>query len=147
MPLSVDKPNKSAAKPPKSAGGTPKSELYKRVHQDGDVIEVPVEDIDANPFNDREMIGLEELAESIRQDGLLSPVTLLRRTAFAEAHPDATEGLTKEWVLGPGEHRWRASMLAEERTIRGIVRDDLAPKIRGILLLENTYRTDPTPLE
>lgn len=147
MALQVTKPTKGAAKPPKTGGDKPKSELYKRVHQNGDVIEVPVEDIDANPFNDREMVDLDQLAESIREDGLLSPVTLIRRATFAEAHPDAAEGLTKEWVLGPGEHRWRASMLAEQRTIRGILRDDLAPKIRGILLLENVYRTDPSPME
>ncbi|MER6232580.1 ParB/RepB/Spo0J family partition protein [[Kitasatospora] papulosa] len=111
------------------------------------MITVAVEDIDANPFNDREMVDLEQLADSIRETGLLSPVTLIRRSTFAEAHPEAAEGLTKDYVLGPGEHRWRASMLAEQKTIRGILRDDLAPKIRGVLLLENVYRTDPSAME
>ncbi|MFF0754412.1 ParB/RepB/Spo0J family partition protein [Streptomyces sp. NPDC004267] len=149
MAISMPKPARGAGKAPQKADDTPKSELYKRVQQDGDVIEVPVDDIDANPFNDREMVGIDELAESIKVDGLLSPVTLLRRTTFAKAYPNDPEvqSLTKEWVLGPGEHRWRASIKAGERKIRGILRDDLADRIRGILLLENVYRTDPSPME
>jgi ParB family transcriptional regulator, chromosome partitioning protein len=147
VPLKVEKPKRTAAKPPPKESSQPKSELYKRVHQDGDIIEVSVEDIDPNPFNDREMVDLEDLAASIQKDGLLSPVTLIRRTAFVEAHPDAADGLTKEWVLGPGEHRWRATILAGKPTIRGVVRDDLAPQIRGVLLLENVYRVDPSPIE
>ncbi|MEU0857417.1 ParB/RepB/Spo0J family partition protein [Streptomyces griseofuscus] len=111
------------------------------------MIEVSVDDIDPNPYNDREMVGLEELAESIAEDGLLSPITVIRREAFTTAHPEDAEGLTKTWVLGPGEHRWRATKMAGQATIRGIVRDDLAKKIRGILLLENVYRTDPSPME
>ncbi|MFD9248378.1 ParB/RepB/Spo0J family partition protein [Streptomyces bottropensis] len=147
MPLKVDKPKKTAAKPPQPPAVTPKSELYKRVAENGEVLKVSVDDIDPNPFNDREMVGLEELAEQIREVGLLNPVTLLRRTTFAEHHPKAAQELTKEWVLGPGEHRWRATKLAGEREIRGILRDDLAPKIRGVLVLENVHRNDPTPME
>jgi ParB/RepB/Spo0J family partition protein len=148
MALQVKKPSRKPS--PRPAGDEeqkPKSELYKRVHQNGDILDIPVGDIDPNPFNEREMVGLDEMAESIAEVGLINPITILRRETFAQAHPGAAEGLTKKWILGPGEHRWRATMLAGKPTIRAILRNDLARQVRSILLLENAHRADPTPIE
>lgn len=152
MPIEVQRPKRSTGKSTKrneeaSATTTPKSELYKRVPQNGDLLDVPIEDISPNPFNDREMRGLEEMAASISEVGLLSPVLLLHTDTFAASYPEAAKTISTKYVLGPGEHRWRASQMAGLTKIRGFLRDDLAPRIRATLLLENLQRTDPSPME
>jgi ParB family chromosome partitioning protein len=78
--------------------------------------------------------SLRELADSIREHGLLQPI-LVRRL------PDGFE-------LIAGERRWRAARLAGVERIPAIVRHDLDPQDSLLLgLIENLQREDLDPIE
>lgn len=71
---------------------------------------------------------LEQLAESIRQNGLLQPI-IVRRDRDV-------------YVLVAGERRWRASKMAGLRTIPAIVQDYSAKEGAVLALIENMQRSD-----
>ncbi len=101
------------------------------------LMDLPVVDIQANPFQPRTAFDEEALASltsSIRAVGVLQPV-LVRPT------PDGG------YQLIAGERRWRAAKRAGLPTIPAIVRDvaDL-PSIEQALI-ENLHRQDLNPLE
>jgi ParB family transcriptional regulator, chromosome partitioning protein len=87
--------------------------------------------------------GLRELAESIRQHGVLEPV-IVRAIALTEY-----EGAGRRYELVAGERRWRASALAEQLTIPAIVvsnaTDDQA--MIELAITENLQREDLHPLD
>jgi ParB family chromosome partitioning protein len=81
---------------------------------------------------DAEPLG--ELAESIRQHGVLQPL-LVRRT------PDGYE-------LIAGERRWRAARLAGVTAVPAVVRNDAGNDAQLVLgLIENLQRADLDPIE
>lgn len=73
---------------------------------------------------------LEELAASIRAEGVLQPIVV----RYDQPHDI--------YVIVHGERRWRASKLAEQKTIPALVRD--VPAERRLLqqLMENVVRDD-----
>jgi len=77
---------------------------------------------------------LEELASSIRSQGVVQPV-LVRQTG-----PD-------EYELIAGERRWRAAQLAAVETIPAVVRDVADEATVAMALIENIQREDLNPLE
>jgi ParB family chromosome partitioning protein len=78
--------------------------------------------------------ALRELADSIRQNGLLQPV-LVRRLADG-------------YQLLAGERRWRAARLAGVERVPALVRDEPDEAGRLILgLIENLQREDLNPIE
>jgi ParB family chromosome partitioning protein len=78
--------------------------------------------------------ALRELADSIRQNGLLQPV-LVRR-------------LVDGYQLLAGERRWRAARLAGVDRVPALVRDEPEEAGRLILgLIENLQREDLNPIE
>lgn len=99
---------------------------------------IPIEQIRANPNNPRKRFHeteLEELAESIRQKGVLQPL-LVRR---------APSGLDYELVAG--ERRWRAAQRAGIHTVPVLVRDLTDGEALEIAIIENVQRTDLNALE
>jgi len=72
---------------------------------------------------------LEELAQSIREHGVLEPL-LVRRTG-----DDAYE-------ITAGERRWRAAQRAGLREVPCLLRNDAPPVERAIALIENLQRED-----
>ena len=78
---------------------------------------------------------LEELAESIRVQGLVQPVIV---------RPLAKPGT---YELIAGERRWRASRLAGKDTIPAIVREVPDEATLALALIENIQREDLNPLE
>ncbi|MEW5772774.1 MAG: ParB/RepB/Spo0J family partition protein [Thermodesulfobacteriota bacterium] len=104
-----------------------------------DVLYVPVEDIRPNPNQPRrdfDQAALEELAESIRESGVLQPI-LLRSMTGGEAR----------YELVAGERRWRASQLAGKSDIPAIVREMTDDQSLAIALVENLQREDLNPIE
>ena len=92
--------------------------------------------IDPNPFQPRRAFpeaGLQELAESIRANGLVQPV-LLRRAG-------------QRFQLVVGERRWRAARLAGLETIPAVVRDLSDREALELALTENLLREDLNPME
>jgi len=77
---------------------------------------------------------LEELASSIRAQGVVQPV-LVRETGPGE------------YELIAGERRWRAAQLAAIETIPAVVRDVADEVTVAMALIENIQREDPSPLE
>lgn len=103
------------------------------------VQELEVNRIAPNPQQPRLQVdegALAELAESIRQHGVLQPIVVTR-----------LEGETDGYILIAGERRWRAAQLAGLSTIPAIIKE-AAPRQRlELALVENIQREDLTPLE
>lgn len=100
---------------------------------------LPVERIEANPFQPRQAFSeteLDELADSIREHGVLQPI-------LVRPHP------TKEgWFeLVSGERRWRACKRIERAEIPGTVREMSDLQSAQIALQENIQRQSLTDWE
>jgi ParB family transcriptional regulator, chromosome partitioning protein len=100
-------------------------------------VEVPVTAISPNPRQPRRTFdddALEELADSIREVGLLQPVVVR-----------AAGGGQYELIMG--ERRWRASQRAGLTEIAAIVRDTPDTDLLRDALIENLHRQQLDPLE
>ena len=99
--------------------------------------EVPVEKIKANPNQPRREFSetsLEELAESIRQIGIIQPITLRQME-------DGT------YQIIAGERRWRASQMAGLNSGPAYVRTADDEKMMQMALVENIQREDLNAIE
>ena len=85
------------------------------------------------PRQDFDPVALEELAQSIRENGIITPITL-RKT-----------GDTYQIIAG--ERRWRASRLAGLTEIPAIVLDVDENTAYALALIENLQREDLNPME
>ncbi len=105
----------------------------------GEVIQqVPINQIKPNPYQPRtEMKAdeLEELAVSIREHGILQPLTV---------SPGTTP---QEFILVAGERRLRAAELAGLTVVPVIVRSVTELQQLELALIENIQRADLSPLE
>jgi ParB family chromosome partitioning protein len=102
----------------------------------GGVREVEVSRIRPNPNQPRiqfDEAALEELADSIRERGVLQPILL-------RADGD-------NYMIVAGERRWRAAQRAQLHAIPAIVRDIDESTIAELALIENIQREDLNPLE
>ncbi|MBV1940769.1 ParB/RepB/Spo0J family partition protein [Streptomyces sp. BV286] len=129
----------------------PAQAFYSQAEKDGDVLDIPLDQISPNPFNDlRSMGDLEGLARSIKEDGLLQDIVVMHTAEFVKKWPEFAaddKAITTKYVIAFGERRWRASKLAELRTIRSALNNAVTPKIRRVLLIENLQRVGYTPME
>ncbi|PTN36523.1 ParB/RepB/Spo0J family partition protein [Desulfonatronum sp. SC1] len=103
-----------------------------------DVTMINVDSLRANRYQPRKYFStesLEELAASIKAQGVLQPILVRPGT-----HPD-------EYELVAGERRWRASKLAELRHIPAIIRDLGDKESLALALIENVQREDLNALE
>ena len=111
-------------------------DLRESVSETERVKDLDIERIDPNPHQPREHFDgehLKELAESIRQNGVLQPIVVRR--------------VENRYELILGERRLRAAKLAGKATIPAIVRDvDDADSLRHALM-ENLQREDLNPME
>ena len=96
--------------------------------------QIPIEWIDVGPWQPRRQFDLEqleELADSIRQKGIVQPI-LLRPT------PDQAS----RFQLVAGERRWRAAQIAQLHEIPAVVRNLTDADCYEIALIENIQRQD-----
>lgn len=117
------------------------SELYTN-----SVFLIEVDKIHPNPFQPRrefEPGPLKDLADSIRQYGVLQPLTVSR---VERETPDG--GMTVEYELIAGERRLRASKLAGLTQVPAIIRvgDDNMMKLE-LAIIENLQREDLNAVE
>lgn len=98
-----------------------------------------------NPFQPRrefEPVALQDLANSIREYGLLQPIVVTRKEKEVES------GTVVEYELLAGERRLRAAKLLGLRQIPVVVRDDMTDKVKlELALVENLQREDLNPIE
>ena len=93
--------------------------------------------ISANPNQPRKNFdeqALKELADSIRQHGVIMPIVV-------NDNKDGT------YMIIAGERRFRASKLAGKDTIPVVIRDYSEREIKEISLIENLQREDLNPIE
>jgi ParB family chromosome partitioning protein len=101
---------------------------------------VPVANIVPNPYQPRKRFDqakLQELADSIKEEGMLQPIVVRRSP-------------TKQGIfeIAAGERRWRAAILAGLETIHCEILEECSDaRMRRIALLENLLRENLAPLE
>ena len=101
------------------------------------ISEVPVSKIKANPNQPRREFAAEalnELAESIRQIGIIQPITLRKMD-------DGT------YQIIAGERRWRASQMAGLSSIPAYIRPADDENMMQMALVENIQREDLNAIE
>lgn len=98
-----------------------------------------IRSIEPNPQQPRKRFdaeSLQELAQSIRQQGVLQPILV---------RPDPRD--TGMYQIVAGERRWRAAALAELSTIPALIQDLTDTQSLIIGLVENLQREDLNPME
>ena len=99
--------------------------------------EIPLDQIDHNPFQTRSNLNEEQLAElaaSISANGVVQPI-LVRPLAGGR------------FQLIAGERRWRASQMAGKTTVPAILRQVSDEQAMEITIVENLQRADLNPME
>ncbi len=102
-----------------------------------DANEISLDLIDPNPYQTRQKIreeSLAELAESIRASGVVQPVVLR----------PVSNG---RYQLVAGERRWLASKQAGKSTIPAVVKQISHEQALEITIIENLQREDLNPME
>ncbi|MCL1831922.1 MAG: ParB/RepB/Spo0J family partition protein [Oscillospiraceae bacterium] len=100
------------------------------------IVELKIGDIEPNrdqPRKDFDQAKLEELANSIRQHGIVQPLTV-------RSYGDA-------YQIVAGERRWRAARLAGEDSVPVRVMELTDAQTMQIALIENLQREDLNPIE
>ncbi|GAB4348935.1 MAG: ParB/RepB/Spo0J family partition protein [Candidatus Abyssubacteria bacterium] len=95
-----------------------------------------VDEIEPNPLQPRQSFDehkLDELAQSLRANGLLQPIIVRRAGA--------------KYQIIAGERRWRAAVRADMLTIPAIVKDATDADMLRMALIENLQRQDLNPIE
>ncbi len=101
--------------------------------------DVPIEQLHPNPWQPRRSFddaAAQELAESVKANGLLQPI-LVRR------HPQRSG----EFEIVAGERRWRAAQLARLHEVPVVIRDLSDGQSLEMALVENVQRQDLEALE
>jgi len=100
------------------------------------VLEISITDIFANKNQPRKAFDefkIDELAESMKQHGVLQPIILRKKD--------------DKYELVAGERRWRAASRAGIQKIPAIVKEFSDADVMEIALIENLQREDLNPLE
>lgn len=109
----------------------------------GELRDIPVSDIRPSPYQPRREFDdakLRELADSMRESGLLQALTVRRVRQL-----DVTA--TADYELIAGERRLRAAQLLEWPTIPAVVKEIDDAAAHTLALIENLQRNDLSPLE
>lgn len=103
------------------------------------VRKIPVAFIKPNPKNPRKTFydeGLDELANSIREKGVIQPVVVR-----------AVAGTPDIYELIAGERRWRAAQRAAVHEIPAIIIEASDRDVLELAIIENVQRADLNPFE
>ena len=101
-----------------------------------ELIEIDLDLIEPNseqPRTNFEEENLEELAQSIRANGVVQPIIVRRKG--------------KNYQIIAGERRWRASQKAELKKIPAVVKDVKDEKLLELALIENIQRQELNAIE
>lgn len=107
-----------------------------KMSENSGVSDIEMSLIDNNttqPRKNFDINTLEELAQSIREYGVVQPIIVVKNG--------------KRYTIVAGERRFRASKIAGKKTIPAIVREYTDAQIKEIALLENIQREDLNPIE
>lgn len=107
----------------------------EKVNSSGETI-VKISQIEPNrnqPRKNFDEDALQELADSIKQYGIIQPLVVQKKGKLYE--------------IIAGERRWRAARLAKLKEIPVIIKEYTAQEIMEIALIENIQREDLNPIE
>lgn len=110
-------------------------EIIKEVQVPVDA-RLKIKDIEINKNQPRKFFneeGLDELAASIKQHGVIEPLVVTKRDGY--------------YLLVSGERRWRASMKAGLKEVPVVIKDYTDQEVLEIGLIENIQREDLNPIE
>ena len=120
----------------KSAGEKKNTKTSEeKVNSSGETI-VKISQIEPNrnqPRKNFDEDALQELADSIKQYGIIQPLVVQKKGKLYE--------------IIAGERRWRAARLAKLKEIPVIIKEYTAQEIMEIALIENIQREDLNPIE
>ena len=112
-------------------GAVTKTEVVKKVEQTLNINRIePNKNQPRKEFNED---ALQELADSIKQFGVIEPLVVVKRKGYYE--------------LIAGERRWRAARLAGLKEVPVVIKDYDDQQIFEIALIENIQREDLNPIE
>ena len=103
---------------------------------ENEVKELPLSKLRVNPYQPRKTFNeesLKELAESIKEHGVIQPIIVKKSI--------------KDYEIVAGERRYRASRLAGKETIPAIIKDFTDEQMMEIAVLENLQREDLNSIE
>lgn len=103
---------------------------------DSGSLEIDIDLIEPNPEQPRTRFAesnLEELAQSIRANGIVQPIVVRKKGAH--------------YQIIAGERRWRAAQRAGLRKIPAVVKDIPDEKLLELALVENIQRQELNPIE
>lgn len=115
----------------------PRYDIEKDLHAVGTVAHVPLELIDSNPFQPRtdfDEESLQELAASIKEQGVIQPVTIRKME----------DG---KFQLISGERRCKSAVLAGLTEIPAYIRSANDQEMREMAIVENIQRENLNPIE
>lgn len=131
----VDKPQENLTEPQRLS--TKKMEpVDNSVDNTNKVLLLPLSKVEPREDQPRMVFdekALEELAESIKQQGVLQPIIVVQRD--------------KHYEIVMGERRWRAAKLAGLTKIPAIVREYQEQELLEVALIENIQRENLNPIE
>ena len=110
---------------------------FAKTEGSSSISEVPLKQISANPDQPRREFDeerLQELAGSIRQIGIIQPITLRKIK-------------DKEYQIIAGERRYRAATIAQLETIPAYIRTADDENVMEMALIENVQREDLNAME
>ncbi len=110
-------------------------EVIKEVKVPADTM-LKISDIEPNRNQPRKKFdkqALEELADSIKQFGLIQPIVVQKKDDYYE--------------IIAGERRWRAAKLAKLKEVPVIIKEYSPQEVMEIALIENIQRKDLNPIE
>jgi ParB family chromosome partitioning protein len=102
--------------------------------------QIPVDLLQRGAYQPRQQFGkeaLQELADSIRSQGMVQPIVVRPLTSGGE----------KRFEIIAGERRWRAAQLAGLEAVPAVVREIPDSAAIAVALIENIQREDLNPLE
>lgn len=110
-------------------------EVVKEVKVPADTM-MKISDIEPNrdqPRKNFDKEALEELADSIKQFGIIQPIVVQKKEDYYE--------------IIAGERRWRAAKLAKLKEVPVIIKEFSPQEVMEIALIENIQRRDLNPIE
>lgn len=102
----------------------------------GSVTELKITELEANQNQPRRFFddqALQELAESIKQHGVVQPIIVRK--------------IEDNYQIVAGERRWRAARLAGLKTVPVVIKDYSNIQVMEIALIENLQRQDLNAIE
>ncbi|MHA0857565.1 ParB/RepB/Spo0J family partition protein [Paenibacillus sp. CMAA1364] len=106
------------------------------INDDDKIVEIPLSQLRANPYQPRKEFkeeAIHELAESIRQHGVIQPIIVRK--------------VLKGFEIIAGERRFRASQYCDKATIPAVIRSFTDQQVMEIALIENLQRENLNAME